>query len=505
MFEFLISSTAISLLVGLGLYIRLRPLWVNPALGVDQWYWLLCAEDVKKRRKLPSRLPYFMLDIEEQWYPPLFSGLLALLPLHWLKNHGGALCQMIDLFQGLMIWVAVFWFSHNAVFAFLSGFSYLIAWFPSNYNTQVQPRGLANLLLTLAVMGLWCYIETGSWVIWGGVLILGLLLLFLHKMTVQMWLVYLLGLGLWAWDWRIPALLPVSVLLAIILSKGFYIKIIRAHGDIVSFWYRNIKNLGSHQYYESLLYRKEGFTSTALHQRGLRYFIGRIISLLRYNVFILLLPFFVLCNLFYSHGRLESYLLMWLGLTYLWAVLTTFFPYFKALGTGEYYLYQTFFPLFLLGSMVVPKLSYPLQWPFFGMWGLGLFLSGSLWEKHLGSIVRKSKSRIPRDLQGILDYLKELPKDGVFCIPFTLPDLTAYQTRKRVFWGGHSYGFNSLLKPYFPVMREGVLETLMTKPLNYVLFWKGYLSSLEDIGLKAGRDLKLLSAQGEYELYEIVK
>src|SRR4030042_4379973 len=98
---------AILFLIAIGIVIRFRPLWINPGLGVDHWYWLLCAEDVKRRRKLPPRLPYFMLESEEQWYPPLFAGLLALLPMKWLKEHGGKISQLIDLPQGLMIFLGV--------------------------------------------------------------------------------------------------------------------------------------------------------------------------------------------------------------------------------------------------------------------------------------------------------------------------------------------------------------------------------------------------------------
>lgn len=69
MFEFMAPFLVALLLIGLGIGIRFRIFWINPAVGVDHWYWLLCAEDVKKRRKLPPRLSFFMLEIEEQWYP----------------------------------------------------------------------------------------------------------------------------------------------------------------------------------------------------------------------------------------------------------------------------------------------------------------------------------------------------------------------------------------------------------------------------------------------------
>jgi hypothetical protein len=54
-------------------------------------------------------------------------------------------------------------------------------------------------------------------------------------------------------------------------------------------------------------------------------------------------------------------------------------------------------------------------------------------------------------------------------------------------------------------MRRDVRETLKEMPLNYLLFWRGYLKSLNEIGLEEGRDIRYLFGKGEYELYEIIK
>jgi hypothetical protein len=487
------------------LLIRFRPLWINPTLGVDQWYWLLCAEDVRRRRKLPSRLPYFMLEIEEQWYPPLFAGLLALLPMNWLKTHGGRISQCIDLLHGFVICFAVFWFCNNWIITFLSGVSYLIAWFPLSYNTQLQPRGLANLLLTLATGGLWFCIDTDFFSIWVGVLVISVILLFLHKMTVQMWVVYLLTFAVWARDWTIFLLIPASVVLAVLFSRGFYLKMLKAHWDIVSFWHENIRYLGSHQYYESPLYRNEEFASTAHHRRGWRHQVRKLMSLFKYNAFSLLLPILAYQTLRQPSGKFVTFLWIWLCVTYVWGLLTTFIPYFLALGGGHYYLYQTFVPLFLLAGLVWPSMASTPQCLLFACWGLGLVYSAVKWEKYCRSVGVNEAAVFGGDLKELLEYLKALPKDGVFCIPLTLSEGTAFQTRKKVFWGGHSYGFHALLEPYFPIMRMDVKETLKRMPLNYLLFWREYLKSLKDIGLEEGKDLKYLFGKGKYELYEVVK
>jgi hypothetical protein len=446
-----------------------------------------------------------MLEIEEQWYPPLFSGILALIPMGWLKNHGGKICQLIDILHGCIIFLAILWFSDNLIIASLSGLSYFLAWFPLSYNTQLQPRGLANLFLTVIMVGLWFYVDTHSFYIWAGVLVLSLILIFLHKMTIQMWVVSLLGFGVWAWDWKILLLIPASVLFALVISKGFYIKMMKAHWDIVSFWHENIKYLGSHQYYESALYRKEEFISTAFHQRGWSHQARKLFSLYKYNAFILLLPVLAYHAIHYPQGKLENYLWMWLGLVCLWTLLTTFIPYFQALGGGHYYIYQTFFPLFLLTGLSIKSMSASLQGWLFVAWGIGFVYSVVKWERYCRSVPGQKTLTVGNDLKEVLDFLKRLTKDGVYCIPFTLPDATAYWTRKKVFWGGHSYGLHGMLKPYFPIMKEDVRGTLKNQPLNYLLFWRGYLNSLKEIGLEAGKDIRYLFSKGEYELYEVVK
>lgn len=504
MSELLITLSTTLLLILLGLAIRFRPFWINPNLGVDHWYWLLCAEDVKRRRKLPPRLPYFMLEIEEQWYPPLYAGLLSLLPMKWLEKHGGKLSQSIDLLQAIVIFLSVYWVSNNTIIAFLSGLSYMIAYFPMSCNIQLQPRSLANLLLTLVMVGLWFYIDTGSFAIWGGVLVISLVLLFLHKMTVQMWVIYILGFGIW--DWKILLLLPAAVLLAIIVSKGFYIKMLRAHWDIVSFWHENINFLLGHQYYESpLYYKRDELRPIPWQHNSAKRFFLRLLGIPQYNVFALLLLPLIYFAITHPQGRLEIFLWTWVVLTYLWAFSTTLFPYFKALGTGSFYVYYTYFPLFLLSGISTRFMPVSFRWWLFVFWAISLSFSIIAWVRFCKSIARSKTASVGEDFREVLSYLKNLPKDGVFCIPFHLLDATAYWTRKKVFWGGHSYGFHKLLKPYFPIMRADVKDTLRKKPLNYLLFWRGYLNSLKDIGLEEGEDIRSLFSKGEYALYEVVK
>jgi len=116
-----ITMTSFLLLIAIGVGVRFRPFRTNANLGVDHWYWLLCAEDIKKRRRLPPRLPYFMLEIEEQWYPPLYAALLALLPMKVLERHAGKISQLLDLMLGLLIFFSVLWASGHRQYGVVGG------------------------------------------------------------------------------------------------------------------------------------------------------------------------------------------------------------------------------------------------------------------------------------------------------------------------------------------------------------------------------------------------
>jgi hypothetical protein len=66
--------------LGLALWLRLLPHRWAGVHGVDAWFYLLYAQALRRQRRVPARLAHFLLDIEEQWYPPLFPLLLAALP-----------------------------------------------------------------------------------------------------------------------------------------------------------------------------------------------------------------------------------------------------------------------------------------------------------------------------------------------------------------------------------------------------------------------------------------
>jgi hypothetical protein len=86
---------------------------------------------------------------------------------------------------------------------------------------------------------------------WGLVAVISGLVLLTHKMTTQLfWLSSILS-GVVFMDWRLLMLVPVSILSALILSRGFYFNVLKAHLDIVSFYFKHWPMGRVHQDIES--------------------------------------------------------------------------------------------------------------------------------------------------------------------------------------------------------------------------------------------------------------
>ena len=75
-----------------GFFLRIKPRLGKEKKGVDTWYFLSCVREYKKTHKIPTVLKNYLLEIDEQWYPPGFIIFLSILPqkvlekYHWLIN-----------------------------------------------------------------------------------------------------------------------------------------------------------------------------------------------------------------------------------------------------------------------------------------------------------------------------------------------------------------------------------------------------------------------------------
>lgn len=474
---------------------RLAPL----GSGVDHWFWLAYIEEFRRTRKFPPHLPQYVLD-QHQWYPPVFPLALAHLPSSVFERFNRQIAVFIDLLRMLMAMGATaFMCKGDTVAIVIAGVIYATVPIQISYNTQLNPRGLGALMLDAMLLLLLWKVEYAApgW-LWVAIFGLSGLILLTHKMTTQLFWFIAIGSALLYRDWRFALLVPGSMLVATVISGGFYVKVLRAHWDIVRFWAKHWPWIGSDMIRESPVYREEGYErARKLHRAGLRGLLWQCFILAGFSP-----AAWVACVLVYERLFVVSplliyptYLLVWLLLAAILALMSTFIPTFKAIGAGYLYLYNTSLLAALLMAVtyrytVAPAFSTAIIGAAIVLNSLGL-----IW--YYRTVPRNRRWSIDHDFSAILQELASRPRGVVMCIPPNWYDVVAYKTRQPVLWGAHGYGFRRV-EPTFPRLLIPLPEIFERYGVRYLLSLDGALSERFSSDMPPASTTRI----GSYTLYD---
>jgi len=473
-----------SLILVITLLLRVVPIMLSKgSSGADHWFWKAYIEKYAQEKKFPPDLPQYMLDLK-QWYPPIFPLIMIRLPKLILNKYGYYIPIFIDLVRVFLLLSILSLLSKGNKSAILtSGIIYATTPILVSYNMQLNPRGLGALFLDcviILVAGLYIF-ECSTW-IWFIILIFAGLILLTHKMTTQLFWIICIFLGFYFHDWKLFMIIPGSVLSALLLSRGFYWKVLQAHFDIVSFWNRNWKWLQANPVKESPIYGDFNYdTQTKFYKRGAKGFLRHLSYFFGYSpalwiTIVAVIPVVLLKML--ETDSLISFAYAILSLTVVFAVCTVFVPFLKCLGAGYYYLYNTALLLaFLWGSIIMQNQKNPLAW-------LACFicLGFNLISLFLFYTKIEGEGRKDVNLDKMIAFIRTLPYGPIICLPPQWYDAVAYKTSYPVLFGGHGYGFK-LLEPTFPRILEPINTLVNRYGVKYILTLEGYLTEkfLHDI------------------------
>ena len=483
--------------------LRWLPHLISPhGVGIDHWYWKAYIEEYRENRSFPPSLPQFLLD-SHQWYPPIFPLLMAKLPKEVFDKNSHLIAIAIDLLRLALLMSAAHLLGGKINSLIGAGLVYATTPILISYNVQLNPRGLSALFLDILVLLLvWLIWHDGS--IWGWVLVAlvaGSLLL-THKMTTQLFWFLCITSGLWFQDWRLLMLVPLSILSALILSKGFYLNILKAHWDIVTFWNRNWRWLSSHPVLESPVYGKSDYeTPKKYFFSGVKGFFRLIGYLIGFNpwgwiVFLASLWMYGGDPMHTNLTNEDAWMVQWLGLILAFMLMVTFIPFMRCIGQGYLYNYNAAFPVGLLVAMIWGGLKHDIIVEYL-LFGTFLVCFSSICF-YLWKLKRSKTQKIDLTMDNALNHLKELPNGAVMCFPLHWSEIVAYKTKKSVLWGAHGYGFK-LLEPVFPRMLKPISEIVKKYQIKYLLTYEDYLPENFLAELHVGS----LVSFGTYRLYTL--
>lgn len=496
----MMAFVVLAMMVGIAGLLRVAPHLLAPrGLGVDHWFWKAYIEKFRASREFPPVLPQFLLD-EKQWYPPLFPLLVSQLPNRVFDRFSHLLAIVIDLFRMVLLLLVVWLFSGRFPSVIAAAVIYATTPILVTYNVQLNPRGLGALFLDgVAVLLVWVLWHDGTPWIWVVIVVLSALILLMHKMTTQLFWFLAVSVGVMTHDWRIVALVPLSIVSAIVMSRGFYWKVLRAHWDIVTFWARNWRWLGAHPVLESPLYGDPDYeTPTKFFRSGLRGHIRRLLYVIGFNpwAWAAIAVFVPMHSDMNAMSREDMWVALWVGLILGFVLLTTYVPFLRCLGSGYLYLYNSAFPTALFIGMTWGGSRHD--------WTVNVILAGTLATCAIGlafylhTLYRSRTLKVDENLNRALEQLRAESDGVVMCLPQHWHDVVAYRTGKPVLFGAHGYGFRHI-EAIFPRFLRPVAHVISEFNVRYLITFKGYLP---DRFLDEVRHLRCIKS-GEYLIYVI--
>lgn len=417
------------------------------ASSVDQHYWQIAAKAYREQRGLPVKiLGKYLMESVEQAYPPLFGILLGRVLSKSLVKHATLGLELVEFLglAGLMLALGLPLSGIIVALAFYASAPILIV-----YNTQLTPRILGDLFLFGAMASQ--VVATSTSISYGVQLFfLGLsavllaLMLMTHKMTYQLHFVLL---PFWAWalqSWGV-LLATVGGALIYLIFVGFNFAELqfKAHFDIVRFWNKHWRELGSHQFLDSPVYGlQENSKSSCFHTPGLGGIIKHISVIVSYAPFVMVLP---ICSLL-SETWPPTWLLVWLFITYIWVTLTLFVSPLKCLGGGHLYVFNAVVPGSIYVGYLPETMAVVICLGFAGVLTVAALYFG--WK----TVKNRPMSR-GTDFEDVVNHLKHLPVSKIAVFPLQAAEPIAALTDHAVLWGGHGLGFENL-EGFYPVLNK---------------------------------------------------
>lgn len=491
----------VAIAVRLGIHVGLHP------GGVDTWYYLASAAALRRSRRLPISLPQYLLHDKTESYPPGFILFLSVFPQPWVRRYFWLVSPCIDGLHLLLLYLITLRLTNSLFAAVVAGAVYAVTPQLIAETRSLNPRAFGLLLSSIAfymilritlppeeavhsTLGLQPW-----WLVFSAWLVTALLFL-THTTTSIAFLVAASALTVIFGDWRYLGFGSAGLAGAVVLSGGFYLRVIKNHLHAIRFWRRNSRYRGAHPIDDSPIYgHPSSRKSVANWQAGGA--ARSAIRLLGENPF--LVPMLLIATPSLTVEFWGPRIYWWALAILFWAFAVTFVRPLRVFGPGYIYMKASVFPTAFSLALVT---SGPEAWrsaPAIII-GLSFLLSMAaiaVFYTYLRTRRSEHTSSTPPDLAKVASELATLGGDGILCLPSMYADFVSFASGKKVLWGGHS-GDLSNFEAVFPVIRRPLDELIEQYEIDYVLLDLAYTDPKL---LRLDEKLHPISSHGTFWLY----
>lgn len=463
------------------------PRFFNRKFGVDIWTHLLYLKEYHRQGGVPKTLDKGFLVGGEYDYPPVFITILSKFPEKMVEKFEFLFSPFFDSLHLILIFFISYYLSGNLFLALLTQILYCLTPIIVLENSSATPRSLGYMLFTIFMFSLFLFVQTNIIYLFILSLVAGCFIFLSHRFTAQGALFFVIFFSLFEKNGVYLISYALSFLLAIIVSKGLYLRVLRGHIGNLKFWYKVIDYRFSHQILGNYKEHKtQDFVFKMYNQ------------FLKFPPFVLAItnPWTLPVLFYFGKTQLltpvlkEAFELVLLS--YIFSLLIIWVPQLRFLGEGQRYLELTAFPAaFLSSKLLIETLlhsTYSSAYIFIYIaTALLAFITIVVIQRK--AIIKDTLRTITPDMQSMFSYLKSLKKKpNLLCIPHQITTNTIFHTGCSVFVNADYRNIDKISEIY-PYLKVPVKKALEKYNLDAVLLNEKY-ATIKDLKIKEYREVK---------------
>lgn len=482
-------DVALGLIIpSLSFVIQTWPRWTNRWFGIDAWRHLAAADHIRRTGRIFDSMPEHYLIEKPSDYPPLLRVILAAFPKRWVERSQWYLSALIDASHNMLVFGAAYCLTRHVGVAMMAQLCYSLSPLVIMENVSLTTRSISSLLFSAAVLPLVLFLGTRQpiWFILG-TLALGLLFL-AHRLAIQALVVLVAVLAIAG---RTPwpmAYMAAGMVLALVMSRGHYARILSGHIAMLVCWRRNIQDRFAHQV--------RGVLSTTQQDPDPVFRIYQAIR--RLPVVAVLgahptLPLILAAYVWLTHRGLwhgwgipdwmAHWWVVWAATLWIAGLAVRQIPAVRFLGEGERYVEYANAPAALVGGTVLVSAWHDPRTAWVG-WGLLAVMIIGGWLPALAIqravVLRDTERSITPALRGLFDILNAQTQDvRLLTMPTYLADAAMYFTKSRVVSTDNSHAHNTHYDGLWPRLKRPFSEFIVRYRINFVLINQKYVSLAE--------------------------
>ncbi|MCK4518743.1 MAG: hypothetical protein KAU12_01360 [Candidatus Omnitrophica bacterium] len=495
-------------IASIGFLIQVYPRIRNRYFGVDTWKLLEMADIIRKRGKLPKTMTDKYLIDGPFDYPPVFLYILSFFRKDFLEKNQWWISPFISALHGIIVFIVTYFLTRNLLIASIAQLVYCLTPIIIIESSQLSVRTFSQLIFSLTLLTILLSAHYQKPALFLLTLFMSVILILSHKFALQALVFLCVALSVWSFNFIYISIPFLAVLIAIVVSKGYYLTVLRGHLAILNFWRENIDYRFAHQIrgVKSKQNKNPDFINKVCN------LLQRIplLSLFGSNPFVFLL-FLMFClvekttALSFAKVLPSVYdlLVVWSVSLFGAAVFVILIKPIRFLGEAERYLEYSAAPTAILLSVLFYGAfsgKYSIIYSVvFIIWAFALtYMPTLLIQRKL--VLKDQERSIREDLWKMMNYINNLNEDvRIATIPLYLISPVSYFVKCKILSTESALAHPKKLKDFCPILRKPLEDIFSRYQINYLLINNHYVS-MEELPLKRKNIAKHI---GQYYLLKI--